>query len=62
MARDRMLRDAGITLLNLDLMYGLPQQTVARLRRRIDQVLALAPDRIALFGYAHVPWMKSTSA
>ena len=53
------LRDAGIGSINFDLMYGLPRQWVADLLRSIDLAAELAPDRIALFGYAHVPWMKS---
>ncbi|MDH3769984.1 MAG: oxygen-independent coproporphyrinogen III oxidase, partial [Nitrospirota bacterium] len=52
------LRSAGIVAINLDLMYGLPRQTEAHLGATIDAVLDLAPQRIALFGYAHVPWMK----
>jgi oxygen-independent coproporphyrinogen-3 oxidase len=52
------LRRAGIRHLNVDLMYGLPQQTEALVVRSVEGVLALAPDRVALFGYAHVPWMK----
>lgn len=43
---------------NLDLMYGLPKQTVQSLLQTIDTALTLAPSRIALFGYAHVPWLK----
>jgi oxygen-independent coproporphyrinogen-3 oxidase len=39
-------------------MYGLPQQTVASVIDTAEQALSLRPDRIALFGYAHVPWMK----
>lgn len=53
-----MLRDAGIGRLNVDIMYGLPHQTVDGMRRTVESVLELAPGRIALFGYAHVPWMK----
>jgi oxygen-independent coproporphyrinogen-3 oxidase len=53
------LRRAGIGSINLDLVYGLPRQTTAGLVRTIDQVLALEPDRLALFGYAHVPWMMA---
>jgi oxygen-independent coproporphyrinogen-3 oxidase len=53
------LREAGIRSINLDLMYGLPRQTVAGALSTVDQVLALEPDRLALFGYAHVPWMKA---
>jgi oxygen-independent coproporphyrinogen-3 oxidase len=56
------LRDAGIAGLNLDLMYGLPHQTVESVAKSVGQALTLAPDRIALFGYAHVPWMKRHQA
>jgi oxygen-independent coproporphyrinogen-3 oxidase len=52
------LRDVGIESINLDLMYGLPHQTVSTVIATAKRALALAPDRIALFGYAHVPWMK----
>ncbi len=51
-------REAGTAGINLDLMYGLPYQTVATLEQTIARALKLDPDRIALFGYAHVPWMK----
>ncbi len=50
-----MLRDAGITSLNTDLVYGLPHQTPAKFADTIAKVRVLNPDRIALFGYAHVP-------
>jgi len=52
------LREAGIGNINLDLIYGLPHQTLASLLRTIDLAFGLAPQRIALFGYAHVPWLK----
>src|SRR5688500_13431183 len=52
------LRGHGIQRLNLDLMYGLPLQTLGGLARTIEQAVGLAPDRLALFGYAHVPWLK----
>ena len=52
------LREAGIRSINLDLMYGLPHQRTADVLATLDSVLTLAPDRIAMFGYAHVPWMK----
>lgn len=52
------LRDAGIASINIDLMYGLPYQTVTTVAATARRALALAPDRIALFGYAHVPAMK----
>lgn len=49
-------RDVGSV--NLDVLYGLPHQTLETLAGTLGQVISLAPDRIALFGYAHVPWMK----
>ncbi len=52
------LRERGVQNLNLDLMYGLPYQTKARTLATVQRALDLDPDRIALFGYAHVPWMK----
>lgn len=51
-------RDKGVRSLNIDAIYGLPYQTEARLTATLEKVVALTPDRIALFGYAHVPWMK----
>ncbi len=53
------LREAGIRSINLDLMYGLPKQARADVLNTLRQVLTLRPERLALFGYAHVPWMKS---
>jgi oxygen-independent coproporphyrinogen-3 oxidase len=53
------LREADIRSVNVDLMYGLPHQTTANTLQTIEAVLSLRPDRIALFGYAHVPWMKA---
>jgi len=53
------LRDAGVRSINLDLMYGLPHQTVENTLRTLDAILPLRPERLALFGYAHVPWMKA---
>lgn len=50
-----MLRDQGVSSLNFDLMYGLPGQSLDDLMRTLDAALELEPDRIALFGYAHVP-------
>ena len=52
------LREAGITSINVDLIYGLPLQTVESFSRTIDSVLALGPDRLSVFSYAHVPWVK----
>lgn len=53
-----LLRARGIKRINLDLVYGLPRQTTESLDRTLTAALALAPDRVAVFGYAHVPWMK----
>ncbi len=44
--------------MNLDLLYGLPHQTEQSIESTVRQALSLRPDRIALFGYAHVPWFK----
>jgi oxygen-independent coproporphyrinogen-3 oxidase len=51
-------RAAGFTSLNVDVIYGLPHQSIASFRDTIDEVIALNPDRIACFGYAHVPWIR----
>ena len=55
----RRLAAAGLVDMNFDLIYGLPLQTRSDLLRSIDLSVSLAPTRIALFGYAHVPWFKS---
>ncbi len=52
------LRAMGVHSLNIDALYGLPHQTLTTLERTMADVVSLQPDRIALFGYAHVPWMK----
>ena len=52
------LRDNNIKSFNLDLIYGLPGQTLSTITKSIELTLSLSPDRIALFGYAHVPWIK----
>lgn len=57
-AATQNLRDAGIDALNFDLMYGLPGQTPETIIDTVERTVALAPGRIALFGYAHVPWMR----
>lgn len=51
------LRNAGVSGINFDLIYGLPHQTVGTLLETIRLCVEMRPDRIALFGYAHVPWM-----
>ena len=53
-----LLREAGFASINFDLMYGLPAQTVASVRQTATQAAALRPNRISVFGYAHVPWFK----
>ncbi|CAO3399005.1 oxygen-independent coproporphyrinogen III oxidase [Azospirillum palustre] len=53
------LKDAGIASVNLDLMYGLPHQSVESVVRSAEIALEMAPDRLSVFGYAHVPWMKT---
>ena len=60
MTRDLIVaaRELGFESLNIDLIYGLPHQTADSFRTTIDQVLTLAPDRVAMFSYAHVPWLK----
>ncbi|MBK7865090.1 MAG: oxygen-independent coproporphyrinogen III oxidase [Archangiaceae bacterium] len=51
-------RELGFQSINVDLMYGLPLQTVERFERTLDQVISLRPERVALFGYAHMPSLK----
>ena len=53
------LRSAGIANINMDLMYGLPRQTIADVIRTAELAATLSPTRLAVFGYAHVPWFKS---
>lgn len=53
-----MLQQRGIKWLNIDLLYGLPYQSLESLSKTLSDVLALGPTRLALYGYAHVPWMS----
>ncbi len=53
-----LLREAGFTSINIDLIYGLPRQTPATFERTLDDVLSLSPDRLSVFGYAHIPSLK----
>ncbi len=55
-------RALGVGSLNLDLIYGLPLQTEEGVARTARRALALKADRVAVFGYAHVPWMKKHQA
>ena len=52
------IRDEGFHSVNFDLMIGLPRQTPASFEKTLDTVIGMAPDRFAVFNYAHVPWMK----
>jgi oxygen-independent coproporphyrinogen III oxidase len=49
-------RETGFTSVNFDLIYGLPLQTLDSIKKTIEKVLELRPDRIAFYSYAHVPW------
>jgi oxygen-independent coproporphyrinogen-3 oxidase len=51
-------RQLGFDSINVDLIYGLPLQTAERFAHTVEQVAALAPDRVAMFSYAHVPWLR----
>ncbi|ARE39451.1 Coproporphyrinogen III oxidase, oxygen-independent [Rhodovulum sp. P5] len=52
-----MIRGKGIDSLNADILYGLPHQSNERIAESVQKLLSLSPDRVALYGYAHVPWM-----
>ncbi len=54
---ERVRRHAG-TSINLDLMYGLPAQTRETFEQTLETVISIRPDRMAIYGYAHVPWLK----
>lgn len=56
------VRELGFQSINIDLMYGLPFQTTETFEETLDKILKLSPDRIAVFNYAHVPWMKKHQA
>jgi len=58
----RAARELGVRSLNLDLIYGLPFQTAESVTRTSRRALDLRADRVAVFGYAHVPWMKKHQA
>src|ERR1700731_461321 len=51
-------RKLGFDSINVDLIYGLPLQTAERFAHTVEQVVAIAPDRVAMFSYAHVPWLR----
>lgn len=56
------VRELKYESINLDLIYGLPFQTVEDFAKTVDTMIDISPDRIALFNYAHVPWMKKHMA
>jgi oxygen-independent coproporphyrinogen-3 oxidase len=60
MTRDliEVARGLGFDSINVDLIYGLPLQTAERFSHTVEQVITLVPDRIAMFSYAHVPWLR----
>jgi len=51
-------RELGFKSVNLDLIYGLPFQTTKTFEETVDRIIDISPDRIAVFNYAHVPWLK----
>jgi len=51
-------RELGFQSINIDLIYGLPHQSVESFAETVDRIIALSPDRLAVFNYAHVPWLK----
>ncbi len=55
-----LARKYGINSINIDLIYGLPYQSLDSFKETLNQVLKLDPDRLAVFNYAHVPWLKKT--
>jgi oxygen-independent coproporphyrinogen-3 oxidase len=54
----QVARDLGFQSVNLDFIYGLPFQTVTTFADTLERLIDISPDRIALFNYAHVPWLK----
>ena len=52
-----LIRDRGVSSLNADILFGLPHQTRGRITDTVQKLLSFVPDRVALYGYAHVPWM-----
>ena len=53
-----MIRERGVRSLNADILYGLPHQNNERIADSVQKLQTLSPDRVALYGYAHVPWMS----
>jgi len=55
-----LARRYGIESINVDLIYGLPYQTFESFKKTLEMAFSLDPDRLAVFNYAHVPWLKKT--
>ncbi|MCD8213403.1 MAG: oxygen-independent coproporphyrinogen III oxidase [Campylobacter sp.] len=55
-----MARSVGINSINMDLIYGLPYQSLESFKHTLGLALSLNPDRLAVFNYAHVPWIKKS--
>ncbi|SFZ98502.1 Coproporphyrinogen III oxidase, oxygen-independent [hydrothermal vent metagenome] len=55
-----LARKYGINSINIDLIYGLPYQTFESFKKTLSEAFTLQPDRVAVFNYAHVPWLKKT--
>lgn len=55
-----LAKDKGIKSINIDLIYGLPYQSLESFKKTLELTLKLDPDRLAIFNYAHVPWMKKS--
>jgi oxygen-independent coproporphyrinogen-3 oxidase len=55
-------REFGFQSVNLDLIYGLPYQTLDTFAETVDKVIDISPERVAVFNYAHVPWLKKHQA
>jgi oxygen-independent coproporphyrinogen-3 oxidase len=58
----RWSRELGFESVNVDLIYGLPYQTIESYETTLDKVIDISPDRLAVFNYAHVPWLKKHQA
>ena len=56
----KLARQYGITSINIDLIYGLPYQSLETFSQTLQEALKLNPDRFAVFNYAHVPWLMKT--
>ncbi|WP_126974917.1 oxygen-independent coproporphyrinogen III oxidase [Frigidibacter oleivorans] len=52
-----LIRERGVPSLNADILFGLPTQTPVKIADSVQKLLGLSPDRVALYGYAHVPWV-----